>query len=320
MFTVNDKVIRPILARELYGLIAARHDQPDMFLAGTGLFAHDLQNSQRLIAPSQLFRLVRQSRSLGAEDLPLQLGSRLLYSDEPLAKALLQTPNVYQGLRLLARYQALWAPQVLIRPAHSQQHIHLDFYCPLGRVDLARFFLLAASSFVYGWISEHKKIHLHWQLPLSETCSYAIFDQSIQSPSPLWRLNLPMADVITTKGSKAEPWLEECKGLLASLPRQHSLLMLAQRFLKPRPQATLNDLAKHLRISAATLKRRLKVEGTSFQQLQDSLRGQQALCLLTDQGWSNQKLADYFQISDVNNFRRAFKRWTGITPSDVKPA
>lgn len=318
-YSLHQKVIRPLLARELYALLAARHEQPDMFLSGTGLFPHHLQADQ-LIAPSQLYRLVRQSLQLGAGDLPAQLGHRLLYSADPLAQALLGADSLWQGLRLLARFQALWALPVQVRSSTVGGFCYLDFHCPLGRADLARYFLLCASSVMDEWLKCRFGAEPRWQLPLAPSDA-GLFAGA--TPSPLWRLSLagpPVLPAQVTSTPEQHRLRAACQRLLLSLPARQSLLAVSVKFLRPRPQATLADLALYLHTSPATLKRRLKDEGTCFQQLQDGLRGQQALELLTDRGWTNQRLADFFQINDVNNFRRAFKRWTGFTPSEIKPA
>lgn len=321
-YTLNQKVIRPTVARELYALLAVRHEQPEMFLSGTGLFPADLQRRTALIAPSQLFRFARQSLRLGADDLPVQLGHRLLYCNDPLAQALLAANSLSQGLRLLARYQALWALPVQVRTASAERYCYLDFHCPLGRADLARFFLLCASSVMDEWLKLRFALQPRWQLPLMPSID-ALFSQA--QASPLWRLRLPsqafsLRPDAATDAADYRELQTQCRQLWLRLPARQSLLAVCLKFLRPRPQATLAELAGYLGLSPATLKRRLKEEGTGFQQLQDGLRGQQALALLTDRGWTNQRLAEFFQISDVNNFRRAFKRWTGVTPSEVKPA
>lgn len=323
-YTQQQKVLRPVLARELYALLASRHEQPDMFLAGTGLFANDVYCMNQYIAPSQVNRFIRQASHLRIEDLPYQLGHRLLYSDEALARALLCCPQFESGLWLLARYHPLWGLPVLIRTCSTNSHWYLDFHSPVGRSDLAQFFLLTVSSLLDEWLKFRFNAPTQWQFPLPSSEQIRAFGAAAQSP--LWRLQIEKSSLHganTTSGTSANGFVAhrcKCRQQLEQLPARHSVLQLSAKFLRPRPQATLPDLAMWLGTSPATLKRRLKEEGTSFQQLQDGLKGFQAMELLTDQRWTNQRLADFFQISDVNNFRRAFKRWTGVNPSAIKPA
>ena len=68
----------------------------------------------------------------------------------------------------------------------------------------------------------------------------------------------------------------------------------------------------------ATFKRKLKQHGSSFQELQDQLRKQQAVYWLQLQGLNNEESAIKMEFSDIPNFRRAVKRWTGLTPSQLR--
>jgi AraC-like DNA-binding protein len=62
------------------------------------------------------------------------------------------------------------------------------------------------------------------------------------------------------------------------------------------------------------LRRRLSAEGTSFQQLLDELRREQALAHVANDQLSLEQLADTLGFLDMSTFHRAFKRWTGQTP------
>ena len=81
---------------------------------------------------------------------------------------------------------------------------------------------------------------------------------------------------------------------------------------------TLTEIADDFDMSPATLKRKLHKHHTSFQQLLDDIRKQAAIHLITRHGMNNQEVASYLQFHDVRNFRRAFKRWTGVTPTGIK--
>ena len=94
--------------------------------------------------------------------------------------------------------------------------------------------------------------------------------------------------------------------------------IISQHFEKG--EVTLENVAIALNISTATLKRKLASHNTSYQQLLDLYRKQQAIFLLTELGHSNEKVAYALKFSDITNFRRSFKRWTGLTPNALKEA
>ncbi|NUQ74283.1 MAG: AraC family transcriptional regulator [Polyangiaceae bacterium] len=77
---------------------------------------------------------------------------------------------------------------------------------------------------------------------------------------------------------------------------------------------SLDEVAALLHVSPRTLKRRLASEGAAFSDLLDEERRQRALLLLRSPELSLESIADLLGYSDVANFTRAFRRWTGLTP------
>ena len=101
-------------------------------------------------------------------------------------------------------------------------------------------------------------------------------------------------------------------GLLpdSAAARVRSLLLKAM----PSGDIDQEQIASALNQSPSTLQRRLRKEGTSYQQLLDATRRELALEYLRD---GRQSLADItflLGFSDQSNFTRAFRRWTGKTP------
>ena len=84
------------------------------------------------------------------------------------------------------------------------------------------------------------------------------------------------------------------------------------------PNLSLEQTAQLLGLSPATFKRKLKAHHTSFVQLRDRVRHQQAIFDMVELGNSNEQVASSLQFADLTNFRRAFKRWTGMTPSQAR--
>jgi AraC-like DNA-binding protein len=52
--------------------------------------------------------------------------------------------------------------------------------------------------------------------------------------------------------------------------------------------------------------------------LKDQLQKQQAVIHISERGCSNEQVAQQLDYADVTNFRRNFKRWTGMTPSELR--
>ncbi|MEZ2355026.1 AraC family transcriptional regulator [Caballeronia sp. RCC_10] len=81
---------------------------------------------------------------------------------------------------------------------------------------------------------------------------------------------------------------------------------------------TITDLAYAFHTSVRTLNRRFADEGTHFQAVKDGLRRDIAVHRLTTSNTSVEALAFDLGFSDSTGFCRAFKQWTGSSPSDYR--
>ncbi|MGZ8336908.1 MAG: helix-turn-helix transcriptional regulator, partial [Allosphingosinicella sp.] len=79
----------------------------------------------------------------------------------------------------------------------------------------------------------------------------------------------------------------------------------------------IDRIARELGLSRQTLYRRLKEEGTTFAALVDGVRRRVALRLVREQALSVKQIAYRLGFSDPAAFSRAFKRWTGSSPSTM---
>jgi AraC-like DNA-binding protein len=78
------------------------------------------------------------------------------------------------------------------------------------------------------------------------------------------------------------------------------------------------QIARELQTSERSLRRGLHDLGTSYQQLLDEVRKQRALEWTRATQMPFDQLASLLGFADVRSFRRAFKRWTGKTPSELR--
>ncbi|HTD06477.1 helix-turn-helix transcriptional regulator [Undibacterium sp.] len=80
---------------------------------------------------------------------------------------------------------------------------------------------------------------------------------------------------------------------------------------------SVQDMAAALGISPRSLYRLLVREGTSYFHITESVRMERAKRLLLA-GVTTEDAAERLGYSDARSFRRAFKRWTLLTPSDFR--
>lgn len=83
----------------------------------------------------------------------------------------------------------------------------------------------------------------------------------------------------------------------------------------PKGSPDLDEIAAALHMSKRTLQRRLGEEGISFRDVVEDARRSLAVEALSD-GVSVVEAARKTGFSDVRPFKRAFRRWTGMTPAE----
>lgn len=126
-------------------------------------------------------------------------------------------------------------------------------------------------------------------------------------------LDIPliMADPTTARLAR-----EQCKRQLRGLLSKGDFKALVVDLLYDEVQgfSTLAQVAASLHMSERSLQRKLSDEGINFRVLVDELRCQKAIRLLKKPNLTLAFIAGHLGYTDVTNFSRAFKRWTGVPP------
>lgn len=103
-------------------------------------------------------------------------------------------------------------------------------------------------------------------------------------------------------------------------PRAGAFRAEVERRLEPllaSGEVGIERVARDLGYSRQTLYRRLKAEGVTYEQLLDGLRRRLGLRFMRE-GLSVKEAAYRLGFSDPAAFSRAFKRWTGSSPSGMR--
>jgi AraC-like DNA-binding protein len=79
-------------------------------------------------------------------------------------------------------------------------------------------------------------------------------------------------------------------------------------------------VARQLKMSPRSLRRRLQEEDTSFREVVDELRMYVAIKYLRDTALTVEDIADAVGFDDAAGFRRAFHRWTQSSPQEFRSA
>lgn len=137
-------------------------------------------------------------------------------------------------------------------------------------------------------------------------CGFSLHEKYLQLP-------------ITRSEAELEVFLKEAPAYILHRPvnddslRNHVRALLASRNLSNMP--SLDELARLLHMTPRSIGRRLQQEGTSLRAIKTSLRREYAIKLMSTENLSVADVSERVGFSETASFCRAFKRWTGKSPS-----
>lgn len=152
-----------------------------------------------------------------------------------------------------------------------------------------------------------------------------LFCEALQFDAPQTRLCFPASDlllpVIQNPGTLQTFFKGVPDNFLVKYRNPKSLAARIRRRLREQPPAGWPDLAvlcAELHLTEATLRRRLREEGHTYQAIKDDLRRDMAITQLQDSRRSIEDIASDLGFAEPAAFYRAFKKWTGAKPSDYR--
>lgn len=111
---------------------------------------------------------------------------------------------------------------------------------------------------------------------------------------------------------------EEIRGISLQVDTLLSEIQLLIKESLPSGIPSILHVAEHQGLSARTLKRRLNEKGKTFRELVQHVQQEEALALLKTSRQSISEIAFLTGFSEQSAFNRAFKRWTGQSPSNYR--
>lgn len=79
-------------------------------------------------------------------------------------------------------------------------------------------------------------------------------------------------------------------------------------------------VSEALGLSRRTLQRRITAETKTFSEVVDSWRFTKSIEMISDPGMTIREISERLHYANTPNFGRAFRRWTGVSPSEYRSA
>lgn len=303
-------------------------------LPGTGLDGWDGDDGGdghqgRAISPQQYLRLLANvAGGLNSADTSFQLGQQMLPGHfGAISHAVLQAGSLRDAISLLIRYQIRLCP--LLAPHFSEaENIAALYWTDAFGAASQRGFLveqhMTALTAMCRWLSGER---LPWRYCFNRTQPRYTEQHEVHLGAHC-RFNCQIDGMLIDADWLDRPWprgnaTAAAIALANAEPfdTDTSLLGALYNYLLAhiRRAPSLDQCAASFGVSAATLKRQLARHGTHFQAELDQARAHEALRLMHG-GLDNEAVARHLGFHDANNFRRSFKRWTGMTPMLLRTA
>lgn len=281
-----------------------------------------------------LERFVNQCpQFLEVEGLGLSVGEKLdLAAHGTLTYAILSSESYLKGFEIFRRYQKLCTHFIEFKVVEDNDDIVFDFsVTERMSVDLYRFYIESALSGTYTFLKQY--------LSISNLSAKFSFDYS--RPAYVQRYEAMLGSSLEFDAGKNTVRFErsaagkapltanekifsladqQCRSMLNELNSEANLVERIYNYLLQSPWdfPSQETIANQLSMSMRTLRRRLSELDTDYQTLVDAVKATLAKKYLLETEWSVHAIGEMLGYSEATNFKRAFKRWTGVTPTDYR--
>ena len=328
------EMVAPLLLRTV--LEAADHGGVDTLALcrGLGFLPGDLDVPGFMVSHFEAVTVIRRAlQAIGNPALGLELGMRSnIVSRGALALGLMASATLGDALRLMLRFPAS-AGQLLAlhEEALASQQV-LQASSLFGHYDVEPFLVDKLFAGLVrlcrqGTSADYAPaaVELVRNRPADVRAYEAYYRCPVRFGSARNRLICDirwMDSALPTASAMVLRYAIELLQREATPAKESVVVQAVARVVRQaKPQASAAaEVASSLHLSERTMRRRLMESGQSFRAMQDEQRKSRALALVLNGRLDLTQVALEVGFADVSSFRRAFKRWTGKTPSEMRDA
>ncbi|USA47483.1 AraC family transcriptional regulator [Acinetobacter sp. C26M] len=294
------------------------------------------------ITPIQWSKLAWVSLSLAQDcGLGYEYGLKLrLTAHGSMGYALMSSPSLKQAIGLASQFFNMRLKDYRIDFSEQEQQSIIEIQQTHPVVSqqleqaemLRRFFyecLMIGVVQTALTLAEHDfsdvELHVDWSEPSYHqkfqpqlpTVRFNQAHNQIRYPAAILNLPTKMADPTAFQHALAQCEAEQIR--FSETIQDIGLRVRTELQLTPQKgYPSLDSIAERLHTSSRTLRRKLDDAGYSYLGLLDEVRYQQAKQLLLNPQMEVQDIALYLGYLQPANFARAFKKWSGLTPSQFR--
>ncbi|MCP4616746.1 MAG: AraC family transcriptional regulator [Bradyrhizobium sp.] len=310
--------------------------RPSLGLAGSGLSEGQLEAHTTRISYRQIDLVLRNTLRLSKDPaVALRAGQRMRVTTHGMyGYALLSSATHAEARDFANRYLRVVGPLCDARYSYEGATVVCGFeplHWPNPTEEVHRFaaeFALSAHlttmKDIAGEAFRFSRISLACREPGHVRVYQSIFECPVlfSQPTNEYRFELAQADgPIALADSRTHGMAREmCEQILSEVNNVGGLASDIRRILVEQPgrYPSIEALAERLAMHPRALRRKLEAEDTSYRELLADVRARLAIEYLRRTAMTNEEIAARLGYSDAANFRHAFVRWTGKSPSDFR--
>jgi len=325
---ITVRAVRPVVA----ALEALGHDV-QAILAENPIFRSVIKDPEGRIPHGAMMLLWDRARAVtGDNHLGIHLAEAApIRSFEVHAYALLSSPTLREAYQRACRYQRLIHEVTDLTMEEDKHEGVLRHALPGGRVvprhpaEFLATLWIRFGRLVTGNDWAPSLMCFAHNAPEDTTEHSRVFRAPVRFLSGRTAMHIP-TEILNAQNPRSDVGLvgvldHYAEELLKQIPCQITLsdrvrVRLLEELRGGSP--TSQVIARALRMSVRTLDRGLQREGTGFREVLNQLRREQAATLLANPRVSIAEVGFLLGFAELSSFYRAFKKWTGKTPADLR--
>ncbi|MFE8071268.1 AraC family transcriptional regulator [Marinobacteraceae bacterium S3BR75-40.1] len=330
----DDEFILVQYAEILLQLAVEQGGQREAVLAQAGIPVQQLNDAAGMLTLRQFQSLIEVARQVTANDaLGLDFGRRLKFTTHgALSQAAVSCDTLQEALESLIRYYPTRFAGFDLRFYRDGEDAVIQLDDLVGLDHLEPFMvealftsIMEVNLLLFGTtLITEGSCRIRYARPDYADAYRSVFYDGVSFSRTANQLRFkasyldsPMALANPVTRRLAE---EQCEAALRQAQVRESIVMRVRQRLESAGDSLpdMERLAGEMHMTSRTLRRQLESFGVRYQELVNQIRMERAQRLLTSTRRPVEAIAEQLGYSDPSNFGRAFRRWTGVSPSDYR--
>jgi AraC-like DNA-binding protein len=332
---VDDRIIPADMFKLMARVLLENGHRSDQLIKGTGLDLSELMEEKNTIFVSfhQITDIIDNCLEIcGDPGFGLAFGLRDFNSNfHPVNYATVSCQCPEQALEIASRYRRISTFLTHDDIIKTEEKL---FYCstPLHRADRQEPFIIETA---FSILVDHPRrifqddkihpnaIHLRYPDPGYRERYEALFRCPVHfncaNNRIIWDIEDIKVPYPTHNPAAVEMALQLCERLMGQQPGNDLTSKIRLRLMKsPGRFPSMEIVAEEFGTSVRTLRRALKEDGTTFQNIYNEVRRKIATEYLENSVLSIEDISELVGFGSAGNFHRAFKKWTGKPPTEIR--